>query len=282
MTATLHTDMTARAYHADSTPGVALSSGLAAIIVQQSPLHAHAAHPKLGRAKADDDTPTRPMQIGSVAHKLALGRGSEVVVIEADDYKTKAAREARDAALSAGKLPIIGADYADAVALADPIGEALADYMGCLVSECLTEAVILWQEAGGGWRRAMIDCLRRDYLRMADLKTTTGSAAAADFTRRLYEVGHIQNAFYLRAVDALDPANVGRRRFGFLCAEQSPPYAVSQPIELSEAGLEMGRAAVDRACALWDECVTTGVWPGYGRAVYTAQPPAYKLMETPA
>lgn len=268
--------MSAAEYHAGAgCPTPALSSSIAQALTYKSPAHAYAMHPKLGGQRTGSE---RRMEIGSVAHKLALGAGSEVSIISADSYRTKAAQEARDAAIAAGTLPILQDDYDAAEALAKPLAEAAAQYMGAPISECLTERVILWQDgATQGWRRVMMDLMSPDYRVLCDLKTTLGSAAPDECARRMYSGYHIQRAFYERAVDELDPAGIGLRKFGFIFAEQAAPHGVSPPIELSEAGLHMGRKAVARACKIWDECVRSGEWPGYSREVHVAEPPAYSL-----
>lgn len=279
MTAILHTDMPARDYHADPAPEPSLSSSIARIITEQSPLHAWAAHPRLGRRRGEPEESKRPQQIGSVAHKLALGRGAEVAVIPARDYRTKAAQEAKAAALSAGIIPILESDYAEAETIAGPLSEALCEYLGASMADCLTEAVIIWQEPGGIWCRVMIDAMRKDYRRMCDLKTTAASASPEACAKRVYEGYEVQDALYLRAGDALDPDGAGHRRFGFIFAEQSSPHAISPPVELSEGGLEIGRRRLARAMRIWGECTASGQWPGYGTDVYVAQPPAWRAME---
>lgn len=275
MTASIR-KMSAAEYHADCCPTPSLSSSIAQIIINESPLHAWHCHPKLGNGARDQ---SRRAEIGSVAHRIVLGAGAEIAVIDAKDFRTKAAQEARDAAAAEGKLPVIAADYEDAQALARPLAEAAAEYMGAPIADCLAEHVITWQEASGGWRRAMIDLMTPDFRRMADLKTTQASVSPAACARRVFEGYQIQDAFYLRAADALDPDGMGLRKFAFIFAEQSAPYAVSPPIELSEGGLELGRKQVERACVIWDRCVATGEFPGYGRSAYIAEPPSWVLQQ---
>src|SRR5690606_37972883 len=44
---------------------------------------------------------------GHAAHTRVLGEGPEIVVIDAPDWRTAAARKARDEALAAGKIPLL-------------------------------------------------------------------------------------------------------------------------------------------------------------------------------
>lgn len=59
--------------------------------------------------------------VGSAAHKLVLGVGAEIVEVEADSWRTKAAKEAKDAAHADGKAPILRADYEQAQAIAHEV-----------------------------------------------------------------------------------------------------------------------------------------------------------------
>lgn len=275
MTASIHI-MPASEYHRDPCEQPSLSSSVAQALIYKSPMHAYAMHPRFGRQRGD---PARRAEIGSVAHKLALGVGSDVSIISFDNYRTKAAQEARDAAIAVGTIPILQSDYDAAEALAKPLAEAAAEYMGAPICDCLAERVVIWQESSGGWRRIMVDLMLPDYRRKLDLKTTEASVDPDSCVRRIYSSGYaVQDAFYTRGLDALDPAGIGRRQSALIFAEQSSPHAISPPIELSEAGREMGRKQVERACRIWDDCLRTGVWPGYSRDVYVAEPPSWELQ----
>lgn len=267
----------AEQYHQDPCPEPSLSCSVLQIVLNESLLHAWHAHPRLNPGYTPDTS--RRSEIGSVTHKLALGAGADVAIIDADSYRTNAAKEAREAALQARKIPCLRADYERAEALAVPLREAVEAYVGERVEQCLVERVVVWQERGQ-WRRCMIDIMTPDLRRVADLKSTQASAAPLPSSRRIYDSGyHIQAAWYLRALDAVDPDNTGRREFGFLFGEQGAPYAVSPPIELSEAGLEMARQQIEVGVALWDNALRSGQWPGYSGATIIAEPPSWALTQ---
>jgi hypothetical protein len=270
--------MTAEAYHADPAPEPSLSSSIANILISESPRHAWAAHPRLGRAEQEepDEKYSARAVIGSAAHKLALGAGADITVLDFDHFRTKASQEARDAATG---IVILGKHYEQAKALAVDLEQSAAEYMGAPIKDCLTERVIIWQEPNGIWCRAMIDLMTPDYRRMCDIKTTQASVSPEACARRVYEGYHVQDAFYRRAGDALEPADMGKRSFGFIFAEQSSPYAVSPPIELSEAGQSLGRTQVERAIALWGKCISAGQWPGFSREIHIAEPPSWVLQK---
>ena len=112
----LYTDIDAKAYHADPCVEPSLSSSVAATIIDDSPRHGWIAHPRLNPTPSKD--PTREMEVGTAVHALLLGRGS-IVEIEANDYKTAAAKEKRAAAYKSGVSPILSADLEQANAIAE-------------------------------------------------------------------------------------------------------------------------------------------------------------------
>ena len=103
--------MSERDYHADPAPSPSFSASLGKVILDQSPLHAYLAHPRLGGAKRE---PTSAMEFGTLVHKLILGEGTSIVSVNADTWKTTAARTARDEARAAGKLAVLTADIDEA------------------------------------------------------------------------------------------------------------------------------------------------------------------------
>ncbi len=271
-----------RDYHRDNfLPAPSLSSSILQTLLSESPLHAWTCHPRLNPNYAEDDSgigDKRSVQIGSAAHKLAIGAGAELFVIEADSYRSKAAQELRDKAQGEGQTPILADDYARAQALAGPLAEAAEDYLQTKISDCLREQVIVWKE-GPFWRRIMVDLARPDLTKVLDLKTTDASANPYACAKRAYDAYDVQEAFYKRGFDAIDPENMGYREFAFIFAEQNAPYAISPPIIFSEAGQEMARQKVEIGCRLFDSCLASNRWPGYGSDVYIAEPPSWKLSE---
>lgn len=265
--------MPAHTYHADPCPTPSLSSGCIETILDRSPLHAWNEHPRYGNNRGESE---RRHERGSVVHKLVLDAGAEVQVIEAEDYKTKAAREQRGEIEARGLLPCLRPEYEAAQACSGIIQEALEDFLKLKVRECLREVVVLWQAKGGGWRRARYDLLTPDLLIPVDLKSTQGSAAPAPSQMRIFDQGyHLQAAHYLDGLDAIDPANRGRRPFTFLFGESEPPFAVSPPIQLTEGALTLARQQCEVAGALYDSCVKADQWPGYDPEPVLAEPPPW-------
>jgi hypothetical protein len=66
-------------------------------------------------------------------------------------------------------------------------------------------------------------------------------------------------------------------RFVFQWQEQKPPYALSPPIEMSEAFLTLGRQQWRAAGRLWDQALRHGAFPGFSAHPLLACPPAWEL-----
>lgn len=278
MSARLIRDMSAKAYHTDPCPAPSLSSSVVRALLEESPLHVWSQHPRLGGADYQEPA-KKHFELGSAIHKLTLGRGAEIEIIKAADYRTSAAKQARDDAIKAGKIAVLANDYELAELAAGTARPALEDYMGAPITDCLTECVILWQEQDRYWRRAMLDVLSPDFLKVADIKSTAMSVAPAEATRRLYSSGyHLQAAFYLRGLDALQPGHLPERRFGFLHVQTEPPFDCAPPMEISTLGFEIAHSDVQRACEIWDECIDNGRWPGHWTSTpHVAEPPGWMV-----
>lgn len=258
--------MPADAYHADCAPEPSLSSSIARTLVEQSPQHAWIAHPRLGCRVEPDRDPSRPKEIGTVAHKLILGRGAEVVVIDADDYRTAAAKAQRAQAYEAGHCPILRPDAEKADALADQVAEKLAAIPGCEgFAKAPSEVVAVAQDRSGAWLRIMMDRveIHPTHAVIWDVKTGDQSAAPQGLGRRVENMQmEVQAALYTRVLASLLPRLAGRIRFRWIFVENEFPHALTVA-EADGAGMEIGARKVAAAIHLWNRCRAADRWPGY-------------------
>lgn len=269
----IHLDVPTADYFADPCPAPSLTQSVAKILLEKSPLHAWHAHPRLNPDYHHDDD--RKFDIGNIAHKLMIGRGKEVVTLEFDDWRTKAAKEARDMAASAGKLAVLSKHYAKAEAMVRAAREQLEPF-GLALDENDTdgEVVCVWEE-NGIYFRTMIDLLSRSRTIVADYKTSSMSCAPHGIGRMMESAGwHIQAAMHERGLDILDPKKAGRRRHLFLAQEDEKPYAMTV-VELSEGPLTMGRKMLQMAVDCWRHAIENNRWPGYPAEIVQPQFPGY-------
>ena len=245
-----------------------LSSSIAGTLISQSPAHAYVEHPKLG---GKPRAPSTKFDLGTAVHTLLLGEGQDIVTIDANDYRTKAASEARKAAWAAGKTPLLTKQLDAVEAAAEKVWKRLNDRG--ITLDGPRECTILWTEraTNGG----VVHCKARlDHLDFAngiidDLKTGH-SANPDDLAKKTDRLNYaIQVAAYTSAVGTLRPDLAGRVRFRWLLVELSEPFAftVAEP---DGSVLQLGGTRWRRAVDAWEECTRTGTWPEYVRAGETA------------
>lgn len=245
----------AEQYHADKTS--ISSTGLRALLPPGCP----------AQFKYDRDNPTPPKRefdLGHAAHKLVLGEGEEIVVTEWDDWRTKAAREERDAIRATGAVPLLAHEGEQVQAMADAIrrhplaGPLLAPGNG------IAERSIYWTDPATGVRcRVRPDWLiiRPEVTAIVDLKTTTD--ASPDAVSKAIETYsyHQQGALYIDGVQAAGLAPEGARFF-FVFQSKKPPYLVTVR-ELADQAQDIGRARNERALRIYADCIANDHWPDW-------------------
>ena len=264
-------DLPVEAYHSDPVEGGSLScSGARRLIPPSCPakFRWHADNP------GEDHAPH--FDLGSAAHKLVLGAGADIVVIDADSWRTKAAREAQEAAYDAGQIPLLAADMATVEAMAEALaahpiaGRMFVDGRG------KPEQTLVWRdERTGIMRRALLDWLPNSGRAFPDYKTAA-SAWPEDFRRPADRFGYASQAsWYLDGVRALGLGG-DDAAFVFVVQEKEPPYVVSV-IELDSLSLRIGAQRNRAALSIYQYCCETGEWPGYGDDVALVSLPEWVL-----
>jgi hypothetical protein len=256
----IHHGVSEAIYHADPCVAPSLSASIARTLLRQSPLHAWHAHPRLNTYPQDADA-SEASDAGTILHKILLGRGVDIVPIDAPDFRTKAAKEARDAARADGGVPILAhkLNTLHAAAVGARLQIDVHPEGRMLFEPGEPEVTLIWQE-GDVWCRARPDFLLDDpRMPILDLKTTGMSAAPADWQRRLVSEYAIQCAFYRRGIAKLRGRTPPMR---FIVIEQDPPFGVSVMCA-APALAAYADAEVKRAIRMWRECMQTQQWPGY-------------------
>jgi hypothetical protein len=263
-------------YHADPCPEPSLTQSIAKILLERSPQHAWTAHPRLNLYfEPDDDS---KFDLGSTAHRIMLGRGRDLGVVECPDWRTKKAQEMRQFMVDEGFIPVLQHQFLRAADMADVARASLEDHEdrdAFTGDPGASEVMICWQE-DGIWFRALVDWLHDDLRTIDDYKTTGMSVAPHVIGLRAEAAGwHIQAAFIERGLDILDPGNKGRRRFRFIAQETEKPHALTV-MHMDEHWLTMGHKQVDIAAAIWRRCIKSDSWPGYAARGIVPEFPGYK------
>jgi len=264
--------MPAEEYHADPCEAPALSASLAKIIWGKSLRHAWFNSPRLNPDFERKEKTA--FDVGTVCHSLVLeGDDSKIFVVDAADWRTKAAKEAKAEAYAAGLVPLlpkqaeqVHAMYSEAL---DFIGKTEAS--GAFSDGTSEQSMFaLWN---GTWLRGRTDLMSEDRRIILDYKTVGQSAQPESFARTtLFNLGHdIQAAMY-RLLNSLT-GGPEESAFMWLCQETEAPYACSL-VGASPSIIEVGEAKLMRCIELWGQAVKSGFWPGYDvRTAYPEAPP---------
>jgi len=269
------TSVPAESYHADTFHDgpPALSAGIAHTLLTRSPAHAWERHPRLNPdwKPRDDDK----FDLGRVAHQVLLEGNANIVVVEADDWRTKAAKETRLEARASGMTAMLAADWQRVLDMTGAVAQKLLtlDVEPRPFFHGLPEQTFIWYE-GDVVCKCRVDWLHEGNVAISDLKTTGRSAQPEQWARSiLWSIGcDIQVAWYTRGVQAVTGV---RPRFRYVVVEVEPPYGLSI-VELGEEAIAVGEAKVNRALEVWADCLEHDRWPGYTSDVYVAQPPPWE------
>ncbi len=250
-------------YHADPVPGGSLSaSGAKKLLPPSCPAIFH-------YERSNPPKPKPEFDLGHAAHHRALGTGPDLVHIKAADWRTRAAREARDAAHAAGKVPLLTADLQRVNAMTEALrqhplaGRLLDPWRG------RPEQSLFWQDTASGVQcRARLDWLDDETpgqrRKIGDYKT----AVAVDddtISRVVHSYRyHLSAATYLEAVRALglddDP------QFLFIFQMKEPPFLVNV-VQLDPEAERVGRELWRRALDIYARCEAEGRWPSFNDGI---------------
>ena len=243
-------------YHADRNS--LSSSGARALLPPSSP----------AKFRYNQDHPVfkDEFDFGHAVHKEVLGVGMKIIEVKADDWRTKAAREAKAAAHSTGKIPLLTKDLEKVHAMATAVREHPTAAQ--LLSNGKPEQSLYWRDqATGIMRRARPDWMPNpngSRMILVDYKSAN-SADKVDFAKSAGDYGyHCQAPWYLDGIRelGLDP----NPAFLFVVQEKEAPYLVNV-VELAPDALELGSQLNRIAIESYATCMQTGVWPGYGEDI---------------
>ena len=251
---------------------VRLSPSIAKVLLEKSPLHAWQAHRLLGGGKSKS---SKAMDLGKlIEHSLGLGADdledrADIVLVDAEDWRTKAAKEERDAAILAGKLPILKGDYLEAQYVATELLKVMEKKHISLVGD--KQVRLEWNSGQPGNPNApgvpcsgvadLIQQVNGEIL-ITDLKTTD-NASPKVINRKIVDFGYdVQGAAYIEALGVLHPEWAGRISFRLLFVEPFAPFAVT-PVYFSGTMRELGERKWRRAVDAWGMAMASGKWHDY-------------------
>lgn len=278
--------MPAEQYHADPVPGGSLSSTGARKLLPPS-------CPALFQHDREHGEPYRPVfEFGSAAHKLVLGAGPKLVLVDRPRWDTNEVKKQLAEIRAAGDIPLKRKDLDTVHAMAAKLREHPTASALFRPGTGEPERVLIWQErvAITGpdgqpttvtvWCRALLDWLRHPgpgRFIVPDFKTCA-SAAPEDVEKAMARYGYfVQLGWYLRGCRALGLA--GDDAAGVLVMQmKEPPYlvTVAQP---DPTAMRIAERRIAEALRTYAECEAAGRWPGFSDDVVIASLPAWETRE---
>jgi hypothetical protein len=222
--------------------------------------------------------PKDAFDLGSLAHALILRNPDvRILVVDAYDWRTKAAQEQKKAAYAAGQIPVHRGDLLQASKIAAAVRRH--PLAGAILSEGRPEVTLYWVDPETGVTcRARIDWLREGTSKdcIVDLKTAGYGRGTVDaFGRSAASFDYpMQAAHYSDGWRVLTGQDLP---FLTITVEVDPPYFVTVGYYTPE-DLAVGRERMRAALAEYAERESAGRWdedpqivpfelPGwYGRA----------------
>lgn len=271
-------------YHLDPC-GISLSHSGIVTLLNETPAHFAARHPKLSQWPDHIRESTKAQDLGSIVHSLILGKGAEYKVIDLSNFRNKdgstaktfgnaEAKRAKEEAEGNGFIVIDGETFMQAQAIAGSAIEALTKrFGGWPIGQSEVTGIWRRQTAHGEILcRMLMDHWSHRTVTILDVKTSGKSLGDEDLSRSMASMGNdIQAAFYLEGINTLFPELAGLTQFVFAYVETEPPYAC-RFVTIRESWLTRARFRVDRAANLFAECLKKDVWPAWSGDVALSAP----------
>lgn len=268
----------AEVYHADPCETPSASSSLLKLMMSETPAHAWTAHPRLNPDFESSDGEER-FDRGHACHILMLNDEEKFCIIEADNYKTNAAKAARAQAYLDGLVPIIAGKWPEVVAMCAAGKKQLADHADAsdVFEGILPEQTLVWCEEYRGikiWCRARLDGMHvkpdgtpQHGKIYGDYKSLAASINPNNLHRYAETADWaFQQAFYCRGIRKLIGEDYPD--FRFVVQEASAPFRLIVA-QLAPMAVQIADRKVEYALDLWAWCMKNNLWPGFPNQTVT-------------
>ncbi len=268
-------NITMKEYHLDPCPEPSLSRSSIQDLLFHSPAHCAFNHPRLNPNFQEDND--KKFDLGTATHAILLEDSENICVINAEDWRKKETKEAREEAIKEGKTALLQHQYEQALKMAAEAGDCIGKCKELQISNLRkdgdAELSYIWKE-DNTWFRSRPDWISQDRKLIIDYKSTEASANPSDYMRIALSTGlDIQSSLYTRGVKAIEGGNP---RFVLVVQEAYEPFLCSF-ISFTPQFMEMGKQKCDYGIFLWNQCMEIGKWPGYPSKICWLEPPAWSL-----
>lgn len=242
-----------------------------------SPAHAWHNNPRLNPEYQEKEN--GKFDIGTSAHALLFEGSSSIAIIDAEDWRTKLAKEEREKAYTEGKTPLLAHQFIEVSNMVEVAKKKICECKELAVKDLSTdgeaELTYVWQE-GDTWLRIRPDWISEDKKLCIDYKTVGGSANPETISKHIVSMGYaLQASLYHRGIKAIEGIEP---KFIFIFQETEEPYLCSF-VGLSPEFMEMGRQQVEYGIFLWTQCMASGKWPAYPQRVCWVDAPPWALAQ---
>lgn len=249
-----------------------LSKSVMQVLLDQSPAHAKAKHPRLNPGYRSEEK--EAFDLGTAVHRLLLENSDDgIEIVDAANWTTKAAKLAREEARAVGRVPMLAKQWDVVCEMVADVREQIAAFPidPPLLADGKAEQTIVWED-NGVLCRARLDWLHNDLAACDDIKSTSRSASHEQWSRSVFGFyGDLQCAFYQRGMRAVFGRDIP---FRFIAMETYAPFAISV-FDVGPDALAIADAKIDWALALWRKCLTSNTWPAYPQRLCTIEAPPW-------
>lgn len=211
--------------------------------------------------------------VGTAVHTLVLGTGSPLAVLDYEDRRTRAYKDAEAEARAAGKVPILKKDHAPILSMAESV-LAHPKARGVFEQDGHPEATVFGTDPVTGVEvRSRFDWLAGV---AADLKTAQ-DASPKGFAKAAAEWGYaVQRGFYRDAYQYA--TGLEAPEMVFVAVEKTAPYLVGV-YQLDSEARTIGEIQTIYARGVFAECKRTNIWPGYSDEIELLALPFWAVRE---
>jgi hypothetical protein len=268
-------EMSAEQYHSDPCPEPSLSASIATIISQHSPKHAWFAQRRLNPDFAEKSSPA--FDFGRAMHAAVLEPEKEIIqLVEAEDWRTKDAREQKSSIEQAGKIAVLSKQYNEIQLIAATARQFVrsTNIAKAFVAGDKEQTIIAKDDC---WLRGRLDCLSKDRKLIIDYKTVRSANPETFLKSSLFSYGYdIQAAMYIY-LNKLAGFN-GDCDYVWLLQETEAPYSCSL-VGAARSVLECGARKLQLARERWINCLKNDSWPSYSNEIFYLDAPAWELAK---
>jgi hypothetical protein len=255
---------------------VAFSYSVSKTIWQKSPLHAYHDHVRLG---GGEKKTSESMSFGSAVHSAILGKGSEVIQSEYDDFRSKEAKEWKADREAEGKIILKQDDFIRVGEIRGAFTRQMRS-MGLLsVFEASEREVMCEYEIDGVYAISMFDIWNENTPVIMDIKTID-CAAPHLLRNKIRSMSYdLQSLLYRKAAEIIRPDLAGRIRFLDLFIETEAPYCLV-PAEIDGQGDYLAEMKLNSCLAKWKRGIDDGIWEGYVNSPIVLDTAGFEAKDT--